>query len=606
VARAPPARFARFPRFSGGVMSNKPEFREDDSWFSEEQLAQLTPADEADDLHAPVPTQMVSNGEYMPYPQTAKQKEVEARIRVMADDAAKKLGMSRRQFLASSGGMAACFLAMNEVFGHFFNVKPIELFEPAAAAQNGPPRNLFVLDDQLHIVRSSRRGTGLGLRAIAQGLPNGSNPQNLPDELGRVHFPWNPALVGLPNVDENFQLIQVMKDVYLDSQMTVGIMSNNTSGAVPGATGGTRPPKNPLESEAGEFLTAPQTMAVRDWVNQIAGSTRMLGHGMLFPGIPGTDNLEYIQYEIDELQPDSWKGYTSANSAKRDLDPESLMTRWRLDDESVAYPMYELIMRNRAQLAKHPGFFNINIHKGLSTNATAQQPELGNPADIPKAATDWPELNFIMYHACIRPGFWVLNALNDVNSGRLRDGVPDILWSTEFAVDCARFPNVYAELGTTFASSVITFPTVCAHLLGQFMKYFGAERIVFGSDSPWYGGPQWQIDALWRFEIPDAMARQYGYPKLDEGAKRKILGLNSARLYKIPANGHIIDNPGRGQGIPYKPFPTNYEALIPDSLKTLLEFPGYTADNFAKARLAYQDWKGAQPRNTRFGWIHNG
>ena len=162
-------------------------------------------------------------------------------------------------------------------------------------------------------------------------------------------------------------------------------------------------------------------MGVRDWVNEIAGSTRMLGHGMIFPGIPGTDNLEYMQYEIDELQPDSWKGYTSANSAKRDLDPESLMTRWRLDDEAVAYPMYELIMRNREQLKKHPGFFNIYIHKGLSTNATAAQPELGNPADIPKAATDWPELNFIMYHACIRPGFWVLNALNDVNSGRLRD-----------------------------------------------------------------------------------------------------------------------------------------------------------------------------------------
>jgi predicted TIM-barrel fold metal-dependent hydrolase len=110
--------------------------------------------------------------------------------------------------------------------------------------------------------------------------------------------------------------------------------------------------------------------------------------------------------------------------------------------------MYDLIMRNAKQLKNHPGFFNINIHKGLSTNATADQPELGNPADIPKAATDWPDLNFIMYHAAIRPGFWVLNALNDVNSGRLRDGVPDILWCTEFAVNCAKFKNVYAELGT--------------------------------------------------------------------------------------------------------------------------------------------------------------
>jgi hypothetical protein len=36
-----------------------------------------------------------------------------------------------------------------------------------------------------------------------------------------------------------------------------------------------------------------------------------------------------------------------------------------------------------------------------------------------------------------------------------------------------------------------------------------------------------------------------------------------------------------------------------------MEFPGYTADNFSKARKAYQAW-GGQPRNTRFGWIRKG
>src|SRR6185369_5033204 len=128
------------------MSDKKPEFREDDSWFSEEQLAQLTPADLADRLHTPVPTQMVSNGEYMPFPQTEKQRQVEQRIKVLADSASTQLGLTRRQFLATSGGMAACFLAMNEVFGHFFNVRPIELIESAAAAQNGPPKNLFVLD----------------------------------------------------------------------------------------------------------------------------------------------------------------------------------------------------------------------------------------------------------------------------------------------------------------------------------------------------------------------------------------------------------------------------------------------------------------------------
>ena len=581
---------------------NKPEFREDDSWFSPAQLAQVTPADAADSLHSPAPTQMVSNGEYMPYPQTDKQKRVEARIRELADGAAHDLGMTRRRFLASTGGMAAAFLAMNDVFGPIFKVRPEEMYEPAAFAQNGAPSDLFVLDTQLHTVRSSLNFDNLSLRAIAQGEHSLLNPNDLPDELGGVNTPWNPALAGLPNVSENFYLVQFIKDVYLDSQVSVGLMSNNTSAAIPDVAGNRRPPKDIRESEIGEFLTAPQTAAVRDWVNTLAGSTRLLAHGQLFPGLPGSyppgtpvpTNLEYIQWQIDTLKPDSWKGYTSANSAKYDLDPESLMRTWRLDDDQVAYPMYDLIVRNSDMVQTHPGFLNICIHKGLSTNAP-DDPALGYPVDIPKAARDWPMLNFIIYHSCIRPGFWMLDALNDVQSGRLRQGVPDILWTTQFAVESSVFPNVYAELGTTFASSVITFPTVCAHILGQLLKFFGEDRVLFGSDSVWYGSPQWQIEALWRFQIPDELRSQYGYPELTESAKRKILGQNAAGLYNLPAL-----SVGSAPNL-YTLVPTDYAARIPDDLKKTMEFPGY-ADNLTLMRASYQA-AGARPSHTRYGWV---
>jgi len=585
--------------------AKKPEYREDDSWFSEEQLDKLAPADQADTARLPIPAQMVSNGEYLPHPQTGKQRRVEARVGELADAAAKRLGVSRRRFLATSGGMAASFLAMNEVFGRFFDVRMEELLVPAAYAESGAPANLFVFDTQLHTIRSSRNFDNLSLRAIAQGEHSGLNPQDLPDELGGVNAPWNPALAGLPNVAEKFYLVQFVKDVYLDSQVTVGLMSNNTGAAIPDV-GGSRPPKTVLESEAGEFLSAPQTAACRDWINQLAGSTRMLAHGQMYPGIegsypPGTaspTNLEYMQWQIDTLKPDSWKGYTSATSAKQDLDPESFMRRWVLDDELVAYPMYELIVRNREMLKTHPGFFNICIHKGLSTNA-ADDPSsepLGFPTDIPRAALHWPELNFIIYHSCIRPGFWMLNALEDVNSGRLRDGVPDILWTTQFAIDSAPYRNVYAELGTVFASCVITFPTVCAHILGQLLKYFGEERIVFGSDSVWYGSPQWQIEALWRFQIPEELRRRYGYPALTPGAKRKILGLNSARLYKLAPAAEAAP------GARYTPVPADYASRIPESLKTIMEFPGYSADNLQQMRKIYAEAGGA-PSHTRYGWL---
>jgi hypothetical protein len=46
---------------------------------------------------------------------------------------------------------------------------------------------------------------------------------------------------------------------------------------------------------------------------------------------------------------------------------------------------------------------------------------------------------------------------------------------------------------------------------------------------------QWQIEALWRFQIPEELRQRYGYPALTERAKRKILGLTSARLYGLQA-----------------------------------------------------------------------
>jgi hypothetical protein len=60
--------------------------------LTDEQLAQCTPADETEGFESPIPTQMVSNGEYMPVPQTPQQQQVEARINELADSASKKLG----------------------------------------------------------------------------------------------------------------------------------------------------------------------------------------------------------------------------------------------------------------------------------------------------------------------------------------------------------------------------------------------------------------------------------------------------------------------------------------------------------------------------------
>ena len=99
--------------------------------MSEEEYARCDPAETAA-FKSPVPTQMVSNGEYNPLPQSREQAEVESRIKDMADRLGPKHGMDRRRFLASTAGMAAAFLAMNDVFGPVFEVSRAEAQTPGS------------------------------------------------------------------------------------------------------------------------------------------------------------------------------------------------------------------------------------------------------------------------------------------------------------------------------------------------------------------------------------------------------------------------------------------------------------------------------------------
>ena len=66
-------------------------------FLSDEQLNALLPAESAT-YPSPVPTQIVASDEYLPVPQTEKQREVEARLKELSGTLAKNQGLSRRRF----------------------------------------------------------------------------------------------------------------------------------------------------------------------------------------------------------------------------------------------------------------------------------------------------------------------------------------------------------------------------------------------------------------------------------------------------------------------------------------------------------------------------
>src|SRR5262249_32825764 len=101
-------------------------------------------------VDSPVPTQVVSNEEFLPLPQNEKQREVERLIGGMAEEKSRKLGLDRRTFMASSMGLATAFLASNKVYGHYWDVDEIETYEPAVTEEKWPKGEYFIMDVQTH------------------------------------------------------------------------------------------------------------------------------------------------------------------------------------------------------------------------------------------------------------------------------------------------------------------------------------------------------------------------------------------------------------------------------------------------------------------------
>ena len=150
------------------------------------------------------------------------------------------------------------------------------------------------------------------------------------------------------------------------------------------------------------------------------------------------------------------------------------------------------------------------MHKGLFPPSVEQQfPHLlaySDVRDVGKAAKDWPQLNFIIYHGGYRYA----------GGGKVEDAWAQfektgrIEWVTDLAEIPAKFgvTNVYADVGQLFAQTTIAEPRLSAAMMGQLVQGLGADHVVWGTDAIWTGSPQWQIEALRRLEIPEDMQKQ--------------------------------------------------------------------------------------------------
>ena len=78
-----------------------------------------------------------------------------------------------------------------------------------------------------------------------------------------------------------------------------------------------------------------------------------------------------------------------------------------------------------------------------------------------------------------------------------------------------------------------TDPARYSVLIGNLLDGFGADHILWGTDTPVIGPPDWQIEAFKTFTIPEELAAQHRYPQLTPEAKNQIFGENAARIFEI-------------------------------------------------------------------------
>lgn len=457
------------------------------SWLSEREQRLVDGAEKLE-FDSPVPTQIVSNGEYLPPKQSPKQQQLESRIKELADENAKYLGMSRRQFLQTSCGMATAFVAMKEIYGtDAFRVSDAEARDPEMMLERANALSgQFIFDDQTHFLRDDfahEAILGLG-------------------EFAAEH--WNPKLKEEGLSLERYKFENYIRELWYNSDTKMSLLS--------GA---------PFDDPTWWLLSNDQIIRARDMVNDFAGSQRMLGHAVITPGQPGW--MEEAERAMTELKPNSWKSYTIGDPLAPSKYP------WRLDDEELMYPFYEKSLK--------AGINTICIHKGLLPPDYEQSFrgvwEHATCWDVGKAAQDWPEMNFVIYHSALR----AFLELPDQMWAEY-EATGEMKWTSELVrvVQETGVNNVYGELGTTFANSAVAHPRFSAAFIGTLVKGLGADHVVWGSDTVWYGSPQWQIEAMRRLEVPEDMQEKYGLPSLggaDSLTKQAIFGLNSARIYGL-------------------------------------------------------------------------
>jgi hypothetical protein len=373
-------------------------------------------------------------------------------------------------------GTAATLRALNDAHGDRFFAVPTDAATDLAAADEVFTSTGPVIDVQTHLVRPSRSDTAAATALF--GFLRMVDPARWcePIDLAQLAAPaWAACVFG-------------------GSETSVALLTST-----PGM-----PAANVVDNE--------DIAAVREIMDRYADTDRVLGHTIVHPNL-GDAELDRMDGWRADLSPAGWKVYTL-------WDPPGRTGGWFLDDERCGLPFLERVQAIGPRI--------VCAHKGIAGPIPSATPAAASPRDIGPAAGLFPDIDFVVYHSGYDVDATTEEAAHTDDPHR---GVSRLVTSLDEA-GIGPGQNVWAELGSTWFL-MLRRPREAAHVLGKLLLAVGPDRILWGTDSVWYGPPQSLIDAFRVFTIPPSMRDEFGYPELTPAIKAAILGGNAMQLYGL-------------------------------------------------------------------------
>jgi len=436
----------------------------------------------------------VSNGEFAPRQPGVVADEAARRARGAIEDGIRRTGMDRRRFLTWCGtatvlsALAACSREEATSRSSTTTTGAAATTRPTTTT-SGAPGGTFAVPPEA-TTEPEAAADALGGDELVVDVQTHLLEYDLsqPDS-GSFGLGFPQASCGADDPRACFGIAQWQALVLDGSDTSVAVLS-----AVPVVAD-----PSPLSTAVMERARAEAAAAGCDG--------RVLIQGEAFPTTGPTgevlDGMSALAASHDIA---AWKTYTHVGSG------------WFLDDHEPSAPVVGQAFIDRA---RDTGVPIIAVHKGLASSPFA------SPVDIGPAAAANPDVAFLVYHSGYQTGV----AEGPYDPAAPNAGIDRLLTSVTTA-GIGPGGNVYAELGSTWYL-LLQDPTQAAHALGKLLSILGPDRILWGTDSIWYGSPQPQIEAFRAFEISSELQERFGYPALTDDIKTRILGGNAARLHGL-------------------------------------------------------------------------